>query len=176
MPQWLEWTLIALAGVAALYVLFFIVVVFIIYKFNKRLTKRREALRLLLAQRKDITLSLFQLASKEKIAITTAVRLKMSELSNKEIGLLNDHEIIEYSPTLEKIAKLVTDMIDGHKSLKKSEEYAQFKKELIELDEIKRQHIAIYNSDVNGYNYWIRLKSYRRILLALNFSEKKRLE
>ncbi|HPV69545.1 MAG TPA: hypothetical protein PK030_00660, partial [Bacilli bacterium] len=59
---------------------------------------------------------------------------------------------------------------------RKSDEYNQFVKELGELDEIKRQHIAIYNADINGYNYWIKLMSYRRILKALGFHEKKRLE
>ncbi|MDY0345496.1 MAG: hypothetical protein WCX85_03930 [Bacilli bacterium] len=176
MPEWLQWTLGGIAGVAMLYLLFFFIVLLFISNFNKRLKKRREALRLLLAQRKDITLALFQKVVEAKIQVTIAIQNKINELSNKEIGLFNHYEIFGYAPELEKVSKIVFELAEANKTLKKSDEYIQFVKELAELDEMKRQHIAIYNADINGYNYWIKLMSYRHILKRLGFHEKKRLE
>lgn len=176
MPVQLQWTLIAFSGVALVYLLFFFIVLIFIFNFSKRLKKRREALRLLLAQRKDITLALYRKIGEQNIKVPLAVQHKVSELSNKEIGLFNHYEIFEYGPELEKVSKIVFELADANKTLRKSEEYLQFVKELGELDEIKRQHIAIYNADINGYNYWIKLMSYRRILKRLGFHEKKRLE
>lgn len=176
MPQWLIWVLISVGSIIALYLFVFFIVLFIISKFNKRLRKRRDALRLLAAQRKDITLAVYKLVSSEKSKIPLSVQNKVDELANKGIGLLNDYEVMEYTPEIEKISKAVFDLADSSKTLKKSEECLRFHKELTELDEIKRQHIAIYNSDINGYNYWIRLISYRLLLSALGFHEKKRIE
>lgn len=176
MPEWSQWVLIAIAGVALVYLLFFFVVLLFISNFNKRLKKRREALRLLLAQRKDITLALYRKINEQKVKVPLAIQHKVSELSNKEIGLFNHHEIFEYGPELERISKIVFELADANKIIRKSDEYNQFVKELGELDEIKRQHIAIYNADINGYNYWIKLMSYRHILKRLGFHEKKRLE
>ncbi len=176
MPTWLEWTLIGIGGVATLYVLFLFIVLFIISKFNQRLKKRREALRLLLAQRKDITLGLFKLVVEAKIKIPLTLKNKISELANKEIGLFNSYEIFDYAPEVIKITKALLEVSDESKSLKKNEKVEQFRKELTQLDEIKRQHIAIYNSDINGYNYWIGLMSYRHILSALGYHPKKRIE
>lgn len=176
MQDWLEWTLIGLGGVVALYVLFMFVVLIIISKFNKRLKNRREALRLLLAQRKDIALSLNRLVNEAKIKIPTSLQNKTSELEHKEIAHLNNYEIFEYAPEVEKIIKAFFELIESNKTLKKNETAAQLRKEVTELDEIRRQHIAIYNSDINGYNYWIRLMSYRLILSALGFHSKKRIE
>lgn len=176
MQVWLQGTLIAVAGVALLYLLFFFIVLLFISNFNKRLKKRREAMRLLLAQRKDITLALYRKIVDQKIKVSIAVTNRINELSNKEIGLFNHYEIFEYAPELEKVTKTIFEIAEANKVIKKSEEFAQFAKELEELDEMKRQHIAIYNADINGYNYWIKLMSYRRILKALGFHEKKRLE
>ena len=103
MPEWSQWVLIAIAGVALVYLLFFFVVLLFISNFNKRLKKRREALRLLLAQRKDITLALYRKIDVQKIKVPLAIQHKVSELSNKEIGLFNHHEIFEYGPELERI-------------------------------------------------------------------------
>ena len=176
MPQWLIWVLIALGGVIALYLLGFFIALFIISKFNKRLRKRRDALRLLIAQRKDIALAVYKLVAAENAKIPMSVQNKVNELANKGIGLLNDYEVLDYAPEIEKITKTIFELADASKTLKKSEDCARYRKELTELDEIKRQHIAIYNSDINGYNYWIRLMSYRLLLSALGFHEKKRIE
>ncbi|MFA5421945.1 MAG: hypothetical protein WC344_04085 [Bacilli bacterium] len=176
MDGWLMWTLIGIGGLAALYILFFVVVILTIAKFKKKLDKRREALRLLLAQCKDIVLSLYKTINNQKIQVPMSLQNKVNELANKKIGLFNQYEVFDYAPKLERISKAVFELAETSKALKKSEEFLRFKKEISELDEIKRQHIAIYNADINGYNYWIRFMSYRRILSGLGFSEKKRLD
>ncbi|MFA5481122.1 MAG: hypothetical protein WC282_01890 [Bacilli bacterium] len=176
MPSWVEWTIIGVGGAIGLYILFFVIVLLTISKFNKLLNKRREAMRLLLAQRKDITIALYKLAIAQKAKASTLFQNEMTALTNTEIGLLNSSEIFDFAPKLEKMTKAVFEFAETSKTIKKMSEYAQYKKELEELDEIKRQHIAIYNSDINGYNYWIRIMSYRWILIALKFHEKKRIE
>jgi len=171
------WILIALGGALALYILFFFLVLFIISKFNKRLRKRLSALSLLLAQRKDIAISLYNLLLDQKIAIPTALKNEAQALINTEVGVLGNHEIIDFLPRLERDTKDIIEAIDGSRKLKKDGSVvAQLKKEIAELDESRRQHIAIYNSDINGYNYWIRLMAYRYLLILFRYREKKRIE
>jgi len=117
MHEWLQWTLIAVAGVALLYLLFFFIVLLFISNFNKRLKKRREAMRLLLAQRKDITLALYRKIVDQKIKVSIAVTNRINELSNKEIGLFNHYEIFEYAPELEKVTKTIFEIAEVFRDL-----------------------------------------------------------
>ncbi|MDY0100611.1 MAG: hypothetical protein WCZ47_04825 [Bacilli bacterium] len=176
MPPGLKITIIIVASLIGLYLLFFLLVLFVISTFKKRLGKRQLALHLILQQRKDIIVNMYALALKEKIDFEKQLKSAIKKLQKDEERHIHEHDILLELSRIEKLSLDLINFLKTQRSFKKKEEFILFQKELEELDELKRQHISIYNHDVEGYNYWVRFLTYRYLFVLFKVETKKRLE
>lgn len=165
-----------LGSLAAVYFLFFIVVLILISSFNKKLQKRIIALHLIFKQRQDVTLNIIQVAKKNKVVFSDNLLKEVKHFAKLDEKEINNDSLLGNFARLEKLSLDVNQVLKADNNFHKKEEFLLFQQEILEFDELKRQHISIYNHDVEGYNYWVRFLAYRYLFNLFKVECKKRLE
>lgn len=88
-----------------------------------------------------------------------------------------DYQILFHSINAIKKAESTLSLLsfDNPWVLEKKKELSLEKERLEDLDRNFRAGMALYNADVNAYNYWLSIPGYRLVLRILGFKKKKML-
>jgi len=164
-----------LAILGLLYLLGFSLCLFSLADFSSRLKKRLNALAILFSEKRDVLLSLdayyrktgltYSSADKEALAFVSAVPSK----NIKDIDVKATHD------TLASLEKRLRYLGDSNSWIQQGDEFAPMMSLLSDLSSNYRRIIAVYNSDLLGYEYWRKQPLYRLWFFLLGFRAKKRL-
>ncbi len=164
-------TLIVIGSLLTAYVLLFIVNLVFVNLFLKRLKVHNNALTIILNQKYDNLIELYQIYKKHNIDLSNVNK----ELFNIDINvfkIIDSKECLNARQLLSTVKQELTSIYKRNDKLTKNEQIIFLLKILNEIDEQFRAISASYNSDIIGYNYWIRFKPYMYIFL-FNRVEKK---
>lgn len=172
MEMW-QVILLILAGVVSLYILVGIVVFTFTLAFKYKVEKRQDSISLLVSQKYDMLMGIVEELENLKVIVPESILHNIK--GKRDIDFLayskidRDHLLASYHQANYQI-KLIAEQ---NNVATKSEKYRLLSASFDEIDELYRSNIAIYNSDVTGYNYWVSFKGYRHLLRLFNLNKKE---
>lgn len=153
-------TLISIfSTIIGLYLIGFICSLIFARLFSKRIKNRINSINLLLVEKKDIITSIDKALGNNKKYDESLNKLieQVKELIELKITI-NEHK--EVSDLLYKTSYKLTDYINKN-NLNKNNSLNEFINSIKEINDSYRQNVAILNSNIVGYNYWISLAAYK---------------
>lgn len=173
MENWTwQWVIFVAGIVFTIYVLFFFVILSFSLIFKKKISKRILAINLLLTQRHD---TLFLI---DKLFVSSGIKVQpyitgylrdSAHFDEKDIDKKTRDDMRE---NLNKTNQAFMYLADQNEVIKNNPTFVDYCKTLNELDDSYRQNIAIYNSDITGYNYWVNFIGYRYLLRLIRLKKK----
>ncbi len=173
MEKWI-WLLIFIVGaLITLYILLFVVVISFSLLFKRKIAKRVVAINLLLTQRHDVLLLIDKLFLSNGVPVQSYVTGYIRDSINYSTKELSKDERDNLINNLNKATQAFMYLADQHEEIKNNVEFAEYCKTINELDTNYRQNIAIYNSDITGYNYWVCFVGYKWLLKMFGLKKKE---
>lgn len=174
MPIWLKIVIAIIILLAAIYILGMIITVLFARIFHNKLNRRMHNINLLLTQKCDIIRRIKDTLITQKILIDKKLLSNINSLSKNvdlskldafaRLNLLNDFS--SYTSIFEQIVDKNCHVLD----------YEEYFLNIKGIDDLLRQNIAIYNSNVLGYNYWINVFWYRYLFILFKSHPYQRIE
>jgi hypothetical protein len=124
--------------------------------FRKKLKKRIIALSVLFAEKKDLLLSMYALFDKAAAHLDSVEKDSAAKVRWLKTQVVKEAEIEEVDSILNDLQKRLTLLAEAESYLKAGEDYQVFSSALKDLDANYRRIVAVYNSEVSGYEYWRR--------------------
>lgn len=165
--------ILAVAGVA--YLLGFFLCLSSLIDFSSRLKKRLTALAILFSEKRDVLLALDAYYRKTGLAYSSADKEALAFVSAVPDKNIKDVDVKGTHDTLSSLEKRLRYLGDSNAWIKQGDEYAPMMSLLSDLSSNYRRIIAVYNSDLLGYEYWRKYPIYRLWFFLLGFRAKKRL-
>jgi|GEM_PF-832023 len=125
--------------------------------FKTKLKQRLIAMSVLLSEKKEMLLGIRFEFVKAKVKLDKADAGLYDRVQHLTIKSLKDTEISPIEQTLKEAQNRLNFIAQTNPWATKSEEYQNAVHTLHDIDVNFRQAVVIYNSDLNGYNYWIRV-------------------
>jgi uncharacterized protein YeeX (DUF496 family) len=164
-----------LAIVGLLYLIGFFYCLSAVIDFSSRLKKRINALTILFSEEKDVLLSLDSYFRKAKLPYNDSDRECLSLVACIPNKNLKDYEIMDIHQTLTSLEKRFSYLCNSNAWIKQSDDYETMVSLLNDLASNYRRIVAIYNSDLTGYEYWRKQPLYRLWFFLLGFKTRRRL-
>lgn len=170
----MEWWQILLYIVAMLLLVYFI---FFFYSFDALLSfrskekKRALAFQVLLQEKKEMLLSLYSLIIEKGVARNESMDAAASRVRWLSIEKMKGKEIEEVNGTLSALEKriLLSDALNG------IEEAKSLTDALDDINMNYRRLAALYNEEVDGYEYWRKALLFQWIFFVFGFRKIDRL-
>ena len=171
--NWITILIVVGSVVVGVWLIAFIFAISFYNVFKKALRRESDALNMLLKERHQTLHRYIELAKKHNI-----------EISQDEINGVNRLERINDFQALDKVSRderifsfikasqSITVRCHRNEDFIKDEEYELIKNMYLDLEDAYRQKCAKYNSDVLGYNYWIRIPGTRLIFKIAKIRKK----
>lgn len=151
------------------YLIYFLISIFFMIAFNKKIRVGKEAISILLFQKKSSLLNIISF-------------LDQNELNEDLLNFKNDNINFTYSlidPSISREIYLEEEAI--YKNLinlisKKEDVNSKIKKEINLIEDINKRYFSrsqIYNSNIVGYNYWRNLRFTKLIKRIFQIKEKE---
>lgn len=164
LPQWANILIYIGFGLLALYIVSFIITLFFVAIFSRKIKNNSTTINLLLAQRYEVMMDFIKLAEKKKVKIPAEEKVAISYLERvTDFQTLSkedrDQRVLSFVHSSHNIISLC----EHSPKLLKDERYSDKLVEFNDIEETYRQKSAQYNADVIGYNYWVNVPFIRVI-------------
>ncbi len=130
-------------------------------KLFKQLTKRKDTIDVLTAQKYDLLRMIGKLFVRHKIDVPQEFILSQRPRFEDTLQNIKDTERTIVKSFLVQTSQALFYYGEQNEQLSVNTEYVSLKKSLAEVDEHFRQQVAIYNAGVTNYNFWGKLWLYR---------------
>lgn len=169
---WWGILLIVLGVLFGLYIVFTLLVIFFLIGFKTRLRKTNAAINLLINQRCELINKVEKYFLDLKIKFPSYVE----EANDKLNRLMNDENISDSKRkdiflTLSEVKTALIFYIEQKDKYFDDSNYLSFKEAYQKTEDEYRRLVSIFNSDAQGYNYWVRCFYCRYILRWLGFKK-----
>lgn len=151
--EWWQILLYVLSLLALVYIIAFFYSLESIITFRGKLKKRTIALSVLLSEKKDVLLSLHAMIENNGLNQDDAIRKSAAQVRWLKISKLKAKDIANVVFVLSDLQKRLVLFGNSHQ-LSDNMEFITFTDTLADLDANYRRTAAIFNSDVEGYEYW----------------------
>ncbi|OPZ36112.1 MAG: hypothetical protein BWY98_00523 [Tenericutes bacterium ADurb.BinA155] len=153
------WQIVLLIVVVLLffYVGVLVYVFSMIRVFKSKLRAHLIAMSVLLSEKKEMLLGIHFEFVKAKVKLDKADAGLYDRVQHLAIKALKDNEVAPIEQTLKEAQNRLNFIAQTNPWATKSEDYQNAMRTLHDIDVNFRQAIVVYNSDLNGYNYWIRV-------------------
>jgi hypothetical protein len=175
MRMWWEILLWVVAVFGLCYLIGYIFVLTALFNFKKRLQKRIVALSVVFADKKEVLLSLLALFYSLKIPLDDPDNAEAEKVRWLKTKVVKGSDIESVFATLSGLEKRLALLAQQQPSLQKNKDYRTYASTLGDLDANYRRIVAVYDSDVTGYNYWCHFLPYFPLNWLFGFRAKKRL-
>ncbi len=171
----LEIFLLILAIAFVAYLAFFVYVFVSLLSFRGKLNHRLTAFSVLLKEKKDVLSSLYSELDAKNIEMDSATKASCAKMCWLRIDALKENEIKPILLTVSDLQKRLTLLVSQNESLKDDQDIKRFLSTLLDIDSNYRKIVAVYNSEIIGYEYWRKMWLYRPFLYLFGFRERTRL-
>lgn len=158
--------------ILTLYILLIILDLIFVFSFKSILRKHNKSLAVILNTKYDNIQKMISVIDKYGITIDSPA---LKEFENIDVKDLNKQYTAKCKAARDILSILRNELVflsSSHPILEQDEIFVMAKENIIQLDDVYRVNIAMYNADVLGYNYWIRFLPCRYIFLLLKTKTK----
>ena len=156
--------------------IYFVLAVFYIYQmrsFFKQLSKRKDAIDVLTAQKYDLLRMIGKLFVRHQIDVPQEFILSKRPRFEDTLQNIKDTERTIVKSFLIQTAQALFYYGEQNQALSVNPEYVSLKQSLAEVDELFRKQVAIYNAAATNYNFWLKFFLYRWAALLFRHQEKE---
>ena len=171
--EWWQILLIVLGSLLFVYIVIGIIVFCFAIAFKFKVDKRAISISLLIAQKYDMVTGMINEYKIHNINVPKSVYQNIEGNREVDIAKLDKQTIEKILDTFTQTSYQLKLIADNTDILVKSNKYQELSDSLDQINEIYRLNIAIYNSDVTGYNYWVSFKGYRYLLKLFKLTKKE---
>lgn len=145
--------------IIAIVVFIYLSAIFIIlthaFDFNSRLKRRLIALNIILYEKRSLLLQLIEKSKKEGAIYPEEENSRIDALGHLSFKKVVFEETKNAISLLKSIQSRVSYIISSNEQLKNDSSVLDILNIISDLDRNIRTSCSLYNSDVQGYNYWI---------------------
>lgn len=141
--------------------------------FYLQLSKRKDAIDVLTAQKYDLLRMIGKLFVRHNIDVPQEFILSKRPRFEDTLQNIKDTERTIVKSFLVQTAQALFYYGEQNQQLSVNPEYVSLKKSLAEVDELFRKQVAIYNAQVTNYNWWIQFILYRWISILFRHQLKE---
>ncbi len=141
------------------------------FDFRRRLSRKLDALTVLLLEKKACLKEIYQIVEAKGFA-DDGLKAKYDEVMTKEIKVTNDESFASAQAELKEFQTLLMFAVQGIKDEEKS---AKLQQEIVRLRDLEASHrrtVVLYDNDCVAFNYWVSVPLFR--LLCFLFQLKKK--
>ena len=165
--------LLIVAIIIGIYLILGVFYGFQMRSFYRQLTKRKDAIDVLTAQKYDLLRMIGKLFVKHHIDVPQEFILSKRPRFEDTLQNIKDTERTIVKSFLVQTAQALFYYGEQNQSLSVNPEYVSLKKSLSEVDELFRKQVAIYNAAVTNFNWWHLFFLYRWISMLLRYQSKE---
>ncbi len=172
LPIYMEYVLATLVIAAGIYVLLLIINFIFVMSFRSIMKKHDRALSVLITTKIDNLFSLISFLEKNELNMdkNEEFKAKLTAISKPDAEI---ELFVKNRNDLTYIYQSIISVVSKNSQLLNDSEYTFLKGNIDEIDRNLQFNVMAYNSDVLGYNYWIRFLPCRYIFLLLRVKEKE---
>ena len=172
-PEQVLYLILAIMGL--LYLAFFVLIFCFLFHFRSELRKNLVALSVIFAEKKDVLLSLFALFDKASVPLDDADKESAAKVRWLKTNVVKDKEAESVAFSLNDLLRRLTLLAENESYIKVSEDFQAYRSTLEDLDKNYHRVVAVYNTALNGYDYWRKVFIYRLFFWLFGFRKKSRL-
>ena len=161
----LEITLTVILSIVGVYLLLVLVDIIFVLVFKKIFKKHDKTITVLLTTKYDIIKRIIEQLNSLNISVEFKYIKMLQDINIKSFSNKTSKETVEYKNNLNLIKENIFSLIRNNDIASKHKELGKMKNDLQELELHYRSLVIMYNSDVLGYNYWIKFLPTRYLWL-----------
>ncbi len=171
--DWVQITLLILTILVVLLILIGFFASRSLTKFERQMSKKMHAINVLMAQKQDLLVIMAKLFKKYHVLLPKEFVDDLTPVLDENLKSLTFTERLTIKTYLMKTSQSIIYYAEQSQSIREDHEYQVLKRALVELDDNHRRLSAIYNADVLGFNYWIKVWYLRPVCRLMKFKEKE---
>lgn len=140
--------------------------------FRRNLKRRELALAIIESEQVNTLSSIDDLFKSEGVSYTAEEAALLSSLSSLSFDKPTHALVIESQERIKQAKSTLSYLALSNKWAEKAERYQGLVDVYADLERFYRQNVALYNSDVEAYNYWRSIPGYRPIFHILGFKSR----
>lgn len=140
--------------------------------FRRNLNRRELALAIIESEQVNTLASIDELFKSEGVSYTAEEAALLSSLSSLAFDKPTHDLVIESQERIKQAKSALSYLALSNKWAEKAERYQGLVGVYADLERFYRQNVALYNSDVEAYNYWRSIPGYRPIFHILGFKSR----
>ena len=168
-----EIVILTILIIAALYLLLVITDLIFVFTFNSILKKHNKSLSVILNTKYDNLKKILLIFEKLNIKINENILANFNKIKLSDLNKQYTASCKTARDTLSILRNEVLFVASNNPVLEKHNEFLMAKENILELDDVYRVNIAMYNADILGYNYWVRFLPCRYIFLLAKIKTKE---
>ncbi len=161
--------------IVVIYLIGFFYCFALLHSFKKKMNKRIVGISIVFNEKKEVLLALDSYYRDAKMEYEEEDLQCVRDVAALKNGRLKETDVTCYRDTLQRLEKRLRFKADSNPWIKAGSDYETMTAFLSDLNRNYRSIVAIYNSDLLGYEYWRRCLIYRFIFIVLGFRKKERL-
>lgn len=169
----LETVFLIAVVVLSIYLLLAVIYAFQMRSFFRQISKRKDAIDVLTAQKYDLLRMIGKLFVRFQIDVPQEFLLSKRPRFEDTLQNIKDTERTIVKSFLVQTAQALFYYGEQNQSLSVDPEYVSLKKSLAEVDELFRKQVAIYNADATNYNFWQKFILFRWVALLFRHQFKE---
>lgn len=173
--EWWQILIWILALIGLMYGAGFFYCLSLLLAFRKKLSKRFVALSVLYSEKRDILLSLYAVCDAAGVKFESSLKESAAKVRWLKTNILKEEDAEMVALTLDALEKRLFILAQSEAGLRTNADYQNYTSTLRDIDANYRRIIAVYNSDVTGYEYWRKTPLFFIPFWFCGFRKKKRL-
>jgi hypothetical protein len=169
----LETVFLIAVVVLSIYLLLAVIYAFQMRSFFRQISKRKDAIDVLTAQKYDLLRMIGKLFVRFQIDVPQEFILSKRPRFEDTLQNIKDTERTIVKSFLVQTAQALFYYGEQNQALSVNPEYVSLKKSLAEVDELFRKQVAIYNADATNYNFWQKFILFRWVALLFRHQFKE---
>ena len=161
--------------ILVIYIIGFFYCFALLHSFKKKINKRIVAISIVFNEKKEVLLALDSYYRDAKMEYDEEDLQCVRDVAALSNGRIKEADVVCYRDSLQKLEKRLRFKADSNNWIKAGSDYETMTSFLADLNRNYRRIVAIYNSDLLGYEYWRRRALYHYIFVIFGYRKKERL-
>ena len=155
--------ILILLGLLALYLIGFGFVIFLVSSYRSKMRKDNRAIRVAMSTKLDILRKCQAVMESNKIKMSDECYKKLRYLDTEDFLQVQTEDFDNSRADLNFVENEIRGYVTTKRKLLKNDEAEILRLLLNDINDSLKTSIVAYNSDVLGYNYWVKYPLYRLI-------------
>ena len=157
--------ILILLGLLALYLLGFFFVLSLVGRYRSKMRKDNRGIRVAMSTKLDILRKCQAVMETSKIKMSDECFTKLRYLDSEDFLKVHSDDFLKSREDLSFVENEIRGYLTTKRKLLKNEEVEILRLLLDDINDSLKTSITTYNSDVLGYNFWVRFSLYKFIFI-----------